>query len=81
MCRDCDIRAEEMHTWHAPAFHPRRGDEVEAWLKRRRDAYDKDSPHQPYRGAWTALDDALDNYRLHADTGTPLSRDEEEILP
>jgi hypothetical protein len=44
----------------------RRGDEVEAWLKRQRDERRKLS------AGWMALDDALDDYRLHADTGTPL---------
>lgn len=45
---------------------PHRGDAVEAWLKAQRD---RDS-----RGTvrWDVLDDALDLYRLHADTGTPL---------
>lgn len=49
-----------------PADHqPRRGDAVAAWLKAQRDVYEKG-------GAWHALDAALDAYRDHADTGTPL---------
>lgn len=53
----------------APARHqPRRGDDVEAWLKR-------------WRGMlggsrWLAVDAMLDEYRLHADTGTPLDGDQ-----
>ncbi|MEU3507636.1 hypothetical protein ABZ733_06870 [Streptomyces longwoodensis] len=46
---------------------PRRGDVFEAWLKAQRDEYASDSL------GWSVLDDALDRYRLHADTGTPLS--------
>jgi hypothetical protein len=58
-----------------PDFRPSRGDEVEAWLKRQRDKYPKNS------SAWFPLDWALDNYRLHADTGTPLSQEiNEEML-
>lgn len=50
----------------------RRGDVVEQWLKNQRDAYNEDSQ------AWIALDDALDSYRLHADTGTALDEEVEE---
>ncbi len=49
---------------------PARGDVTEAWLKAQRDAhadgYDSPPPE------WFALDAALHDYRLHADTGTPL---------
>lgn len=47
---------------------PRRGDAVEAWLKGQRDDRPADST------AWHALDIALDDYRLHADTGTSLDQ-------
>ena len=47
---------------------PRRGDQFEAWLKAQRDEYEVHSSPQ-----WAALDEVLDTYRLHADTGTPLS--------
>lgn len=50
-----------------PAVPPRRGDAIEAWLKAQRDEYEQRSSPQ-----WQALDDLLDTYRLHADTGTPL---------
>jgi hypothetical protein len=47
---------------------PRRDDAVAAWLKRRRDEQpDKDS------GSWRVIDDLLDEYREHAETGTPLT--------
>ncbi len=50
---------------------PARGDAVEAWLKGQRDALADGYGRLP---AWYALDDLLDDYRLHADTGTPLGR-------
>lgn len=59
---------------------PRRGDEVEAWIKRTRDSYC--SPGLEYEGcgqAWYALDDLLDDYRLHADTGTSLDAEAAEV--
>lgn len=48
---------------------PRRGDAIEAWLKAQRDLLTDDYGRTP---EWQALDDVLDAYRLHADTGTPL---------
>lgn len=48
---------------------PRRGDTVEAWLKAQRDQYDRGGESSEF---WHEFDDALDLYRLHADTGTPL---------
>ncbi|MEV4975568.1 hypothetical protein [Streptomyces scopuliridis] len=50
-----------------PGALPRRGDVFEQWLKAQRDEY-----HQTTSSEWRALDEALDTYRLHADTGTPL---------
>jgi len=43
---------------------PRRGDDVDRWLKAWRDLH---AAH-----AWHVVDALLDDYRLHADTGTPL---------
>ena len=60
------------------SHQPKRGDEVEAWLKAQRDVYaeSKDWDEHAY-SAWNALDNTLDEYRLRADTGasleTPLS--------
>lgn len=45
--------------------HPHRGDQVEAWIKERRDSVVD-------RTKWFALDDLLDEYRLAADTGLSL---------
>jgi hypothetical protein len=47
----------------------RRGDAVEAWIKRHRDEY------QSGHSDWIAMDALLDDYRAHADTGTPLNED------
>jgi hypothetical protein len=46
---------------------PRRGDAFEQWLKARRDEWAPEGC-QP----WQILDQTLEEYRLHADTGTPL---------
>jgi hypothetical protein len=50
----------------------KRGDEVEAWIKATRDRF---TPHDKH---WNSLDWLLDDYRLHADTATPLSEEVEE---
>lgn len=47
---------------------PRRGDQFEQWLKAHRDR------RQERDGVWWYLDEMLDDYRLHADTGTPLDQ-------
>lgn len=51
-------------------YQPERGDAVEAWIKRHRDSYGSQVDD-----AWRVLDDLLDDYREHADTGTPLDRE------
>lgn len=48
---------------------PARGDDTEAWLRRRRDEYP--GTHLE----WFAIDRLLDDYRLHADLGAPLDRE------
>ena len=48
---------------------PQRGSDVEAYIKRWRDLA------KPHSMIWYALDNMLDDYRLHADTGTPLTRE------
>jgi hypothetical protein len=48
---------------------PVRGSDVEAWIRRRRDRY------TPGYSDWHALHALLDDYRAHADAGTPLDRD------
>jgi hypothetical protein len=50
--------------------HARRGDPVAEWIKRFRDQY-----RYPSDPRWDVLDTLLDDYRAHADTGTPLSED------
>jgi len=49
-----------------PHHEPHRNEDIANWIKRHRDVYWKNSRK------WTALDDLLDDYREHADTGTPL---------
>jgi hypothetical protein len=46
---------------------PRRGDQFEQWLKARRDEFGYKGP------TWVELDNVVNLYRLHADTGTPLA--------
>ena len=58
----------------AGTYRPRRGDEFEAWLKARRDRYDRTDRREESSEFWHEFDAALDLYRLHADTGTPLDR-------
>lgn len=61
-----------------PARHrARRGDDVEAWLKRDRDALLADSADWAQQAA-AVVDDLLEDYRLHADTGTPLDAEVSE---
>ena len=51
-----------------PPFRPQRGDAVEAWLKQQRDRC------IGHASTYNAVDGLLDEYRLHADTGTPLDQ-------
>jgi hypothetical protein len=48
-------------------IRPQRGDQFEAWLKTQRDLC------VGHATSWGAVDGLLDQYRLHADTGTPLA--------
>lgn len=54
--------------------HARRGSNVEAWLERIRDEYAEAQSYPPTMGNmyWHVVDGILDDYRNHADTGTPL---------
>lgn len=59
--------AAEAQQSEAVTHQPARSDEFERWLKAQRDTSTAWSD-------WHALDAALDLYRLHADTGTPLGK-------
>lgn len=48
---------------------PARDDDVETWITRWRDAYFAADEE------WFALNDLLEDYGRHADTGTPLTED------
>lgn len=56
---------------------PKRGDAVEQWLKTERDRYEASKEHTDYGGhdAYWALDDLIDSYRHHADTGMPIDQE------
>ena len=58
----------EIELWPGPPgpHRAQRGSDVEAWIKRHRDKLPRVSE------SWADLDWLLDDYREHADTGTPL---------
>jgi hypothetical protein len=56
---------------------PHRGDEVERWLTGWRDAFPADGLGV-HLIVWQTIDDMVEDYRVHADTGTPLDA---EVLP
>lgn len=57
----------------ARKHRPRRDDPVATWIKEHRDKYARYRlVGGPLSGAWPALDDLLDEYRLHADLGVAL---------
>lgn len=56
----------------------KRGDEVEAWIKRARNQVTSGTPLGDEMPGWNELDDLLDDYRLHADTGRPLSEEDHD---
>lgn len=53
------------------AHRPRRGSDVEAWIKETRDS------HNYHDDTWHALDALLDDYRLKADVGASLDQEVE----
>lgn len=52
--------------------HPRRGDQVEAWIKQRRDDLRARTPLGAHMPGYIELNDLLDEYRLASDTGQSL---------
>lgn len=59
----------------AVPHQPRRGSDVEAFIKAWRDRYQEGGM------VWTALDEALDDYRLRSDVGADLVVPREELGP
>jgi hypothetical protein len=57
---------------------PERGSDVEEWIKKARDLREHPGQSQIEWHVWHALNDLLDDYRLHADTGTPLGQEVSE---
>lgn len=56
----------------AMIHRPQRGDDVDEWVKRNRDFYRATNVNVD---GYTVLDNLLNDYRLHADTGMPLSEE------
>lgn len=56
------------------SFQPQRDDEVAKWIKEVRDRFRWGARNRTV--SFNVLDDLLDEYRLHADTGVPLNSDE-----
>lgn len=70
------LDAERYRSLHAV----RGGTPVEAWIKRHRDKFPKPDLYWAESDLqWATLDDLLDDYRKHADTGKPLSEDLDPI--
>jgi hypothetical protein len=65
------VVAEEITAELQPEGEAVRGDNVDAWLKRHRETYR--GSDGALTGAWYVVDALLDDYRDHADTGTPLA--------
>jgi hypothetical protein len=61
-----DTLITDLTQW--PTHQPRRGDAVEAWLTERRNDHRRNDATTPA----IAVDDLLEEWRLRADTGTPL---------
>lgn len=49
-------------------------DDVAVWIKKHRDVYSPDEPGWGHH-AYHVLDEALDDYRIHRVTGTPLDQE------
>lgn len=70
LCNSCRAMVPDLPIRERIDHRPQRGDAVEAWLKVRRDGFDKTST---YGGAiHMILDGILDDYRLAADMGMTL---------
>lgn len=54
---------------------PQRGSDVEEYIKTKRDEYDRVNGDSYEHNTWCAFDSLLDDYREHADTGTPLDQE------
>lgn len=63
-----------------PEHTPRRGSDVEAWLKTFRDRFDETGIAEGDL-RWNVLDDLLDEYRLRADVGAALDVPAERLGP
>jgi hypothetical protein len=66
-----------------PYSGPRRDDAVAVWLKRKRDTFERETgvDTKVTMAIYLMLDGLLDDYRLHADIGAPLSTPTDELEP
>ncbi len=64
-----EIRKAVRLALEPPVHRAQRGSDVEAWLKRWRDRYEPGDP------GYFTLDNALNDYREHADCGVPLNQE------
>lgn len=71
--KDFQTPAGSPETGDTAAPLPRRDDHVAAWIKAARDQQNPDGTPWDL-GRWNVLDDLLEDYRLHADTGTPIDQ-------
>lgn len=74
-----DVNEGLKEEWRRDVHRPHRGSDVERWLKAQRDRYKDNDEYDVPR--WLALDEALDQYRLRADTGLLLHEDIEKAGP
>lgn len=67
------FRGEFLEPKSRPCHQALRGDEVEAWLKQWREKFREEEISRPSTGAWTAIDNMVDDYQAHAGAGKPLA--------
>ena len=62
------MNTDQTATGGSSPIQPQRADVVETWIRNHRQSYPDGSGH------WQAVNELLDDYRLHAVTGTPLGQ-------
>lgn len=53
---------------------PRRDDHIATWIKATRDRLAANPAEEDHPSGWYVLDELLEDWRLHADTGTPIDQ-------
>lgn len=72
--------ATVMYGQDGTAHQPVRGSDIDTWIKAARDVIHPKAGLGD-QGAWWALDDLLNDYRLRADTGATLTADPADLGP